>query len=128
MQPDLETVACKVKFVLQLVLQGATWAMLRIRSALHQDLYLNFDPQVAHLPIYAVFAKNPWLTKVLPPYLPPVALQVKFVLRLHSDTYYKATLEPCCASNPLRATIYTPTSTPMTRIYRYTVYLVRIPA
>ena len=59
MQPDLETVACKVKFVLQLVLQGATWAMLRIRSALHQDLYLNFDPQVAHLPIYVYLQRIP---------------------------------------------------------------------
>ena len=97
--------------------------MLRIRSALHQDLYLNFDPQVAHLPIYAVFAKNPWLTKVLPPYLPPVTLQVKFVLSLHSDTYYKAPLEPCCASNPLCAAICTPTSTPMARIYRFVLQL-----
>ena len=105
MQPDLETVACKVKFVLQLVLQGATWAMLRIRYALHQDLYLNFDPQVAHLPIYAVFAKNPWLTKVLPPYLPPVALQVKFVLHLHTHSYYNRLclfiLNPICKNFPV---------------------------
>ena len=56
--------------------------MLRIRSALHQDLHFNFDPQVAHLPIYAVFGKNPCLIYTVPPDLETVACKGKFVVQL----------------------------------------------